>query len=144
MVFLRSGWRAVAGASQMLKLFEYCILEIWGSCIASDNLQFGFKAGTGTDQCSWLLLSTAEYFVQRGSPTLCCLLDVSKGFDRVKFSTLFNTLLKKGLPAIVVRVMVFSYTEQDLTCSPFRGLNSDDFPFFYFLSRPSRTRVRPV
>ena len=105
-------WRAVAGASQLLKLFEYCILEIWGSCIESDNLQFGFKAGTGTDQCSWLLLSTAEYFVQRGSPTLCCLLDVSKGFDRVKFSTLFNTLLKKGLPAIVVRVMVFSYTEQ--------------------------------
>ena len=105
-------WRAVAGAFQLRKVFEYCILEVWGSCIESDSLQFGYKARTGADQCSWLLLSTAEYFVQRGSPTLCCLLDVSKGFDRVKFSTLFNTLLRKGLPAIVVRVLIFSYTEQ--------------------------------
>ena len=99
-------------ASQLLKVFEYCILEVWGSCLESDSLQFGYKSGTGADQCSWLLLTTAEYFVQRGSPTLCCLLDVSKGFDRVKFSTLFDTLLKKGLPAIVVRILIFSYTEQ--------------------------------
>ena len=105
-------WRAVAGASQMLKVFEYCILEIWGDCLESDTLQFGFKVGTGSDQCTWLLQTTAEYFAQRGSPTACCLLDVSKGFDRVKFSTLFSTLLKKGLPGIVVRVLIFSYTEQ--------------------------------
>ena len=105
-------YRAVAMASQLLKVFEYCILEVWGSCLESDSLQFGYKSGTGADQCSWLLLTTAEYFVQRGSPTLCCLLDVSKGFDRVKFSTLFDTLLKKGLPAIVVRILIFSYTEQ--------------------------------
>ena len=105
-------WRAVAGASQLLKMFEYSILEIWGDCLQSDTLQFGFKSGTGSDQCTWLLRTTAEYFAQRGSPTLCCLLDVSKGFDRVKFSTLFSTLMKKGLPGIVVRVLVYSYTEQ--------------------------------
>ena len=105
-------WRAIAGASQLLKMFEYAILDIWGDCLESDTLQFGYKSGTGSDQCTWLLHTTAEYFVQRGSPTLCCLLDVSKGFDRVKFSTLFETLLKKGLPSIVVRVLVFSYTEQ--------------------------------
>ena len=105
-------WRAVAGASQLLKIFEYSILEIWGDCLQSDTLQFGYKPGTGSDQCTWLLRTTAEYFAQRGSPTLCCLLDVSKGFDRVKFSTLFSTLVKKGLPGIVVRVLVYSYTEQ--------------------------------
>ena len=104
-------YRAVAGASQLLKLFEYCILEVWGDCLKSDGLQFGFKSGTGADQCSWLLLTTAEYFKQRGSNVLCCLLDVSKGFDRVKFSTLFSTLSKK-LPAIVVRVLVFTYVQQ--------------------------------
>ena len=69
------------------------------------------RQGQWSDQCSWLLLTTAEYFLQRGSATLCCLLDVSKGFDRVKFFTLFSTLLTK-VPAIVVRVLVFTYTEQ--------------------------------
>ena len=105
-------WRAIAGSSQLLKVFEYCILDIWGGCLESDTLQFGYKVGTASDQCTWLLHSTAEYFAQRGSPTLCCLLDVSKGFDRVKFSVLFETLLKKGLPGIVVRVLMYSYTEQ--------------------------------
>ena len=65
-------WRAVAGASQLLKLFEYVILNIWGGHLESDSLQFGFKPGTGTDQCTWLLLSVAEYYVNHGSPTLCC------------------------------------------------------------------------
>ena len=104
-------YRAVAGASQLLKLFEYTILEVWGDCLISDTMQFGFKSGTGADQCSWLLLTTAEYFKQRGSNTLCCLLDVSKGFDQVKFSTLFSTLSTK-LPAIVVRVLIYTYVQQ--------------------------------
>ena len=52
-------WRAVAGASQLLKLFEYVILNIWGGHLESDDLQFGFKKDTGTDQCTWLLLSVA-------------------------------------------------------------------------------------
>ena len=39
-------WRAVAGASQLLKLFEYTLLEVWGAHLESDSLQFGFKGGT--------------------------------------------------------------------------------------------------
>ena len=31
----------------------------------------------------------------------------------------------------------------DLTCSSSRGLNFDDFPFFYFLERTSGSRVMP-
>ena len=105
-------YRAIAGASQVLKLFEYVILEVWGHCLGSDSLQFGYKGGTGADQCTWLMLTTAEYFKQRGSDTLCCLLDVTKGFDRVKFYTLFSTLLTR-LPHVVVRVLMFTYMKQE-------------------------------
>ena len=106
-------YRAVAGASQLLKLFEYCILNIWGQHFDSDSLQFGFKKATGTDQCTWLLLSVAEFYHLRGSPTLCCLLDVKKGFPSVKFSSLFEICYKeKKLPAIVCRVLMFMYQEQ--------------------------------
>jgi hypothetical protein len=38
-------YRAIAGASQVLKLFEYVILQ-------SDSMQFGFKSGVSTTQCS--------------------------------------------------------------------------------------------
>ena len=100
------------GASQVLKLFEFVILEVWGHCLGSDSLQFGYKGGTGADQCTWLMLTTAEYFKQRGSDTLCCLLDVTKGFDRVKLYTLFSTLLTR-LPHVVVRVLMFTYMKQE-------------------------------
>ena len=106
-------WRAVAGASQLLKLFEYVLLNIWGHHLESDTLQFGFKPGTGTDQCTWLIHAVAEHYMHRGSPTLCCLLDVRKGFPSVRFGDLFEIcLLKKKLPAIVCRVLVFMYKEQ--------------------------------
>ena len=106
-------WRAVAGASQLLKLFEYVLLNIWGHHLESDTLQFGFKPGTGTDQCSWLVHAVAEHYLHRGSPTLCCLLDVRKGFPSVRFGDLFEIcLLKKKLPAVVCRVLVFMYKEQ--------------------------------
>ena len=106
-------WRAVAGASQLLKLFEYVLLNIWGNYLESDTLQFGFKQGTGTDQCTWLVHAVAEHYLHRGSPTLCCLLDVRKGFPSVRFGDLFEIcLLKKKLPAIVCRVLVFMYREQ--------------------------------
>ena len=106
-------YRAVAGASQLLKLFEYCILNVWGKHLDSDSLQFGFKQGTGTTQCTWLLVSVAEFYLLRGSPTLCCLLDVKKGFPSVKFASLFEICYEeKKLPAIVCRVLMFMYQEQ--------------------------------
>ena len=120
-------WRAVAGASQLLKLFEYVILNIWGGHLESDSLQFGFKSGTGTDQCTWLLLSVAEHYLNRGSPTLCCLLDVRKGFPSVKFSSLFEICLKdKKLPPIVCRVLMFMYQEQT-GCIKMQGKRSAAF-----------------
>ena len=39
-------------------------------------------------------------------------LDCSKAFDKCKFSLLFKRLMEKGLPPIVVRVLVFIYMEQ--------------------------------
>ena len=36
-------YRAIAGSSLFLKLFERCVLLIWGDQLQSDSLQFGFK-----------------------------------------------------------------------------------------------------
>ena len=106
-------WRAVAGASQLLKLFEYVLLELWGDQLQSDSLQFGFKAGTSCDQCTWLLHSVAEHYLHRGSPTIACLLDVRKGFPSVRFADLFEICLtEEKLPVIVCRVLAYMYKEQ--------------------------------
>ena len=107
-------YRAIAGASQLLKLFEYVILLVWGDLLETDSMQFGFKAGVSPTQCSWLVNEVATYFMRRGTAVSACLLDCSKAFDKCKFDVLFSKLLKKGLPAIVFRVLIFVYEEQ--TC----------------------------
>ena len=73
-------YRAIAGASQLLKLFEYVILVVWGHLLGSDSMQFGFKAKTSTIQCSWLVTEVANYFLKRGTAVNACLLDCSKAF----------------------------------------------------------------
>ena len=105
-------YRAIAGASQLLKLFEYVILLVWGDNLVSDTMQFGFKKGVSTTQCTWLVNEVTTYFMRRGTAVNACLLDCSKAFDKCRFDKLFEKLLSKGLPAIVVQVLIFAYEEQ--------------------------------
>ena len=75
-------------------------------------LQFGFKKGVSTTQCTWLVNEVATYFMKRGTAVTACLLDCSKAFDKCSFDKLFQKLIDKGLPAVVVRVLIFAYEEQ--------------------------------
>jgi hypothetical protein len=106
-------YRAIAGASQLLKLFEYVILIVWGDVLESDTMQFGFKSGVSTTQCTWLVNEVTTYYMRRGTAVTACLLDCSKAFDKCRFDKLFQKLINKGLPAVVVRVLIFVYQEQE-------------------------------
>jgi hypothetical protein len=105
-------YRAIAGASQLLKLFEYVILLVWGDVLGSDSMQFGFKRGVSTTQCTWLVNEVTTYFMRRGTAVTACLLDCSKAFDKCRFDKLFGKLIAKGLPAVVIQVLIFMYEEQ--------------------------------
>ena len=100
-------YRAIAGSSLLLKLFDNVILLLWGDLLGTDSLQFGFKSGTSTTECTWLVMEVASYFLRRGTPCIVTLLDCSKAFDMCEFSVLFQKLKKKGLPAIVIRTLIF-------------------------------------
>ena len=105
-------YRAIAGSSLLLKLFDNVILLLWGDRLGTDSLQFGFKSGTSTTECSWLVMEVASYFLRKGTPCIVTLLDCSKAFDMCQFSILFEKLHKKNMPAIVLRTLIFVYEEQ--------------------------------
>ena len=105
-------YRAIAGSSQLLKLFDNVVLLLWGHLLSSDSLQFGYKCGTSTTQCSWLVKEVADYYVQRGTPVIGVTLDCSKAFDKCLFDKLFQKLIDRNLPAIVIRALVHVYEEQ--------------------------------
>ena len=105
-------YRAIAGSSLLLKLFENVILLVWGHLLGTDSLQFGYKPGTSTTQCSWLVQEVVGHYLRNGSHPILTVLDCSKAFDTCKFSIMFSKLLNTGLPAIVIRAMIHVYEEQ--------------------------------
>ena len=119
-------YRAIAGSSQILKLLDNVILLLWGDLLSSDTLQFGFKKGTSTTQCSWLVMETASHFLRQGTPVITTLLDCSKAFDMCRFSTLFQKLMDRNVPPIVIRLLACVYEEQ-VGCVQWDGIRSTGF-----------------
>ena len=107
-----NSYRAIAGSALLLKLFDKVVLLLWGHLLQSDSLQFGYKVGTGTTQCSWLLMEVVGHYLRAGSNPILTLLDCSKAFDVCRFSIIFTRLLDRNLPAIVVRTLIVVYMEQ--------------------------------
>ena len=101
-------YRAIAGSSQILKLFDYVVLVVWGEHLSSDTLQFGYKANTSTTQCSLLVMEVAQYYLRNGTPIIVTLCDCTAAFDKCQFDILFGRLLARGVPPIVVRLLILT------------------------------------
>ena len=108
---LTASYRAVASSSLILKLLDYVILDVWGEQLASDSLQFGYKRGTSTTDCSWLVTSVADHFRRHDSPIMIATLDAKQGFDRCSWIKIFESL-RVRLPAVITRILMFVYTQQ--------------------------------
>ena len=124
---LSGNYRAIAGSSLLLKLFERCILHIWGDKLQSDSLQFGFKRKCSTGQATWLVQEVLQHYLRQGSKPVAVVLDCTKAFDLAKFDIMFGRLLERGMPAVVVRVLAFSYQEQVAWVRWGRACCSDTF-----------------
>ena len=105
-------YRAIASSSLLLKLFDNVVISLWGNLLDTDSLQFGFKQGTSTTECTWLVMEVATYFLRKGTPCIVTLLDCTKAFDTCKFNILFHKLHQQNLPAILIRTLIYVYKEQ--------------------------------
>ena len=75
-----NSYRAIAGSSIILKLFDKVVLLVWGDFLTSDSLQFGYKAKTSTTHCSWLVMEVANHFLRNASLPILTLLRLHKSF----------------------------------------------------------------
>ena len=120
-------YRAIAGSSLILKCFEQCVLLLWGNNLHTDSLQFGYKKNCSTGTATWLVQETLQHYLRQGSRPVAVVLDCTAAFDRARFDILFGRLLERGVPAIVVRVLIFSYKEQLAWVRWGRSCTSDTF-----------------
>ena len=93
-----SNYRGITLIPVLSKLFEGVLLQNCEEFLSVDDLQFGFRKGSGCPQALYTLKSTVDYFTNRGSSVYAAALDISKAFDTVKHSELFRTLSVAGVP----------------------------------------------
>ena len=87
------------------KLFEAVLINVYGTALNSDPLQFGFKANSGCNDAIFSLTSVVKYFNDRKSSVYVASLDISKAFDRVSHYKMYKSLLTAGVPLIIVDVL---------------------------------------
>ena len=53
-----------------------------------------------------------QFGFKKGSPVYTCFLDASETFDRVNHWTLFRKLLNRGVPVLLMRILLYWYRTQ--------------------------------
>ena len=109
-----SNYRSIAICNVLGKLFDYVILEQHQERLTSSELQFGFKTGSSTTACTFVLEEVTRYYNTNGSDVYVMLLDASKAFDRVHYIKLFNLLLDRGLCPLLCRILLHMYSSQTM------------------------------
>ena len=82
-------------------------------CSPFDN-QFGFRKGSSTDQCIFMLKERIRRYVDLEGPVYCYFLDASKAFDRVCHSTLFLQLIEKKVHMSLIMLLKYWYDNQTM------------------------------
>ena len=76
--------------------------------------------------CSAAIKEVTSHYLHNKSDVYACMFDAIKAFDKVSFTELFALLLKRDIPAIILRVVLDLYTSQSVAAS-WNGCTSNPF-----------------
>ena len=116
----------IALTSCFSKVIELCVIEMYGECLLTSELQFGFKPGLSTTMCTGVLKAVVSRYLDGGSKVYGCLVYASKAFDTVDHTILLDKLLSRGLPNAMVRFLLRWYQSQRLR-TKWNGFTLDAF-----------------
>ena len=119
-------YRPIAITTPLSKVLELAILSKLGDLLQTCTNQFGFKTGHSTDQCIFALKEVINYYNSSSTPIFACFLDASKAFDRVNHWILFDKLLKRNVPKLFIRLIIYWYRTQTFSVK-WNGILSKSF-----------------
>ena len=73
----------------------------------------------------YLLKKCIQYYKSNNSPVYSCFLDASKAFDRVSHWTLCRQLINRGVPVVLIRILLYWYRTQTFCFK--RGSTTSNF-----------------
>ena len=111
----KDNYRPIAITSVVSKLLELIVLAKYERFLNSSHHQFGFKPSHATDICVFTLKQIIEYYNFYSSNVYACFIDASKAFDKVNHWHLFKKLIDRGLPIILIKLLMYWYASQQFS-----------------------------
>jgi hypothetical protein len=96
------------------KLIDFVIICKQSDSLKTSELQFGYKTKLSTGIATSVVLQTVDYYTSQGANVYALALDATKAFDRVKYDTLFELLLKRDINPVYIRLLMKMYIDQKL------------------------------
>lgn len=119
-------FRGIAVSNCISKLFEACILEIYGHYLFTDDSQFGFKPGLGCSQAIFVVNRLVKLYIDGGDTVNLAALDIAKAFPRVNHFALFIKLMKRNVPISLLDLLV-NWFSRSSSCVRWCTMFSDCF-----------------
>ena len=105
-------YRPVMLSSNLLKIFEYCLLPSLRKHVKLDNNQFGFRSNTSTLNAVTVFKEIVYNYTDKGSYVFSTFLDLSKAFDKVNYYILIKKMLVECVPPYLVNMIYNMYNNQ--------------------------------
>ncbi len=96
------------------KTFDWIILLKEKDALCSSDMQFGFKEGLSTTECTFTMLETISYYNFNHTNIYALFLDATKAFDRVHYGKPFKEFCKRNMSPLVTRLLLHMYTNKKL------------------------------
>lgn len=109
-----SNYRPIMISSNILKIFEHCILFQLRRFLIINPRQFGFRANTRCSDAITVLKETIYTYTSQGSNVHCAKVDLSKAFDKINHSYLISKLSKTNVPPLIILVLGYMLENVDV------------------------------
>ena len=109
-----SNYRTLTIGTCLSKAFDLLIIKDQSKVFNTSELQFGFKNGSSTTMCTFMVQQTISHYVNNNSNVNVVMLDASKAFDRVQYIHLFKKLISRNMCPIIIRLLLNMYIQQKL------------------------------